>query len=56
MRIRADAKAGRVIVELSAREAVMWADKLMRAAIASSPDEDWSKQTVLTEKETEQGQ
>jgi hypothetical protein len=47
MRIRADAKTGRVIVELSAREAVAYASQLVKCAMATGQVEEASRPDPL---------
>jgi hypothetical protein len=47
MKVRSDAKVGRVIVELSAREAVAYAQQLIKCAMASGHVEEASRPEPL---------
>lgn len=49
MKIRPDLKIGRVIVELSAREAVAYASQLVKCAMASGHAEDGERQEPTNE-------
>lgn len=43
MKLRPDLKTGTVHIVMTAREAMGLADRLVRAAIQSSPGEDWGQ-------------
>lgn len=51
MKVRPDPKNGNVVLTMTAREAMGLADRLVKAAIASAPGEDWGQVEPLSDEE-----